>query len=116
MFRSERCVEVNRLLTAPGEPAEGRRRLFALMQNVTAMADEHRCRFILAPVRADHTRFYLGMGFVQVAEVREFPNWPDPLVLLALDWQKQRNYLLRHKLYRYLFSARNLRTFGAISA
>ena len=115
MFRTERAVEANRLLTAPDDRGNGTRRLLALMQNVTAMADEHRCRYILAAARAHHTRFYFEMGFVQVTEAREFPSWLFPLVLLALDWQKQRHYLLHHKLYRYLFSARNFAAFGAIA-
>lgn len=107
LFRSERCVDASRLLTMPSHPAQGKRRLFALMQNVTAVADRHDCRFILAPVRRDHTRFYLGMRFVGIAKPRAFPNWPEPVALLALDWKQQRGTLLRHHLYRHLFSERN---------
>ena len=105
-------MEADRLLTVPGDPAEGGRRLFALMQNITAMADEHQCGFILAAARMDNTRFFLGMGFVEVTEARIFRSRPPAMVLLALDWQKKRNDLQRHKLYRYLFSARNFGGLG----
>ena len=105
-------MEADRLLTVPGDPAEGSRRLFALMQNITAMADEHQCAFILAAARMDHTRFFLGMGFVEVTEARIFPSRPLPMVLLALDWQKKRNDLQRQSFNRYLFSARNFSGFA----
>ena len=82
------------------------------MQNITTMADVHKCAFILTAARMDHTRLFLGMGFVEVTEARILPSRPLPMVLLALDWQKKRNDLQRHKLYRYLFSARN---FGGLA-
>jgi hypothetical protein len=107
LLACERCVDAGRLLTMPGSPLEGKRCVMALFQNVTAAADQHRCRFLLAPTRADHTRFYFGMGFVAITEPRVFLNWPEPVVLLAPDWRKHRSGLRQDRLYRHIFSERN---------
>ncbi len=106
-FREESWVDVSRVLICRFDGTNAFKRLFALIQNVTAVADDEHCRFVLAPTRADQKEFLLSMGFFEVARLRSDTEWWQPCVLLALDWQKQRSSLLSHHLYRYMFSDRN---------
>jgi len=101
-FRDRTYVEAGRLAVFTGD-APDLRRLMAVFQNVAAAADEHDCEFILAPTRADHTRFYAGMGFEEVAGPRRYLGFPYPGVLLALDWRRARRRLLAHRRYCHIF-------------
>jgi hypothetical protein len=54
---------------------------------------------VLASTRADHTRFYLGLGFRQASEPRVIPGWPVPGILVILDWMSLRCWIRSHRRY-----------------
>jgi hypothetical protein len=102
-FSGTSYVEASRLVVLPGGGHTEFRRVMVAFQNVVATADEHDCSFILAPTRADHTRFYRGMGFEVIAGPRRYFDYPELTVLLALDWRRERNRLVSHRRYRHAF-------------
>ena len=104
LFVYNRFLELSRLAIAPSNCYEdGLRMYLALMQNGARAAEAYECDFILAPTVVEHTRLYLGMGFEQVTEARQYHDGIF-CCLLALDWRAKRAALRNHKRFCRLFA------------
>jgi hypothetical protein len=101
-FPTDSFVEASRLALLPSDHARSLRRYLAAFQNVARAADANNCDYIFAPTRVEHTRVYLGMGFITAGEPRAYLN--TMCCLLVLDWRVHRNSLLSHFRWRHVFS------------
>ena len=81
--------------------------VLSLIQNVTAEADRHGARYIVAPIFTKHWSFFGSVGFNPISHERRMPRWGHPVILGCLDWQSERNRLRKDPRFHYLFTARN---------
>ena len=101
-FGRSRLVEASRL-GAVSSDSRSANRYYAIVQNVTRTADIEDCDVILAPTAIGHMPFYLSLGFEVIAGPRVYA-WPEPVMLLALNWRARRGALRLHHRFRFIFS------------
>lgn len=103
VLRDQTFVELSRLAIQPASYQDGYRLYLALMQNGARIADEYQCDTILAPTIYQHIRLYLGMGFTQLTEPRQYTGGTR-CCLMALDWRANRQMLRSHHRFNRLFA------------
>ena len=81
--------------------------VLSLIQNVTAEADRHGARYIVAPISTKHWSFFGSLGFDPISRERQMPRWGHPVILGCLDWRSERNRLRRDPSFHYIFTTRN---------
>jgi len=81
--------------------------VLSLIQNVTAEADRHGARYIVAPIFTKHWSFFGSIGFSPISHERRMSRWGHPVILGCLDWQSERSRLRRDPRFHHFFTARN---------
>ena len=105
--KRDNYLEVTHFAIRPSAASGDPRFVLSLIQNVTAEADRHGARYIVAPISTKHWSFYGSIGFKQISRERWMSRWSYPVILGCLDWPAERNRLRRDPSFHHVFTARN---------